>query len=194
MARHVAWPTQCVAAALLFLAPDSFASAQTLQFGTHKDYSTGYGPGSMAVGDVNGDGRVDLAVADAFSDQVAVLFGNGDGTFTPPLWIYLGPSNNPRSIAIADLNRDGKADLVVANAAANTVAVIFGNGTGTFQPAVTIAAPGTPVSLAVADFNGDGNPDLVLANSAASTLSVLLGNGDGTFQAARTFTADAGPA
>src|SRR5207253_6842873 len=133
MISRSTWQALPVAGGLLLSSLSVFTSpvsAQTLQFGTHKDYATGYGPGSIAVGDLNGDGRADLAVADAFSDLAAVLFGNADGSFQPPTLIYLGPSNNPRSIAIGDVNRDGKPDLVVANALANTVAVARDAGDG----------------------------------------------------------------
>src|SRR5438067_1418739 len=91
------------------------APAQTLQFATHKDYSSGYGSASIAVGDLNGDGVRDLGIANYFDGTVAVLLGNADGTFQPARVSYLGPNNQPRSAALADFNRDGKLDLIVAN-------------------------------------------------------------------------------
>src|SRR5207247_928660 len=100
----------------------------TLQFGTHKDYSSGYGAASIAVGDLNGDAVRDLALANNFDGTVAVLLGNPDGTFQPARIVYLGPNNQPKSAALADFNRDGKLDLVVANPAANTVTILPGNG------------------------------------------------------------------
>ena len=115
---------------------------------------------------------------------MSVLLGNGDGTFQahrPP-----SPSGRgPIAVAVADVNGDGKPDLVVANARTATVSVLLGNGDGTFQAQQTPSprAP-TPFAVAVADVNGDGKPDLVTANQTDSgTVSVLLGNGDGTFQA-----------
>ena len=164
--------------------------AQTLQFATHRDYASGYGPSSIAVGDINGDQRPDLAVAHGFGDAVAVLLGNANGTFQAPRAVYLGPGTNPRSVAIADFNRDSLPDLALANAAANNVSVLLGIGDGTFQPALTVPAGLGSGSLAAADFNGDGRPDLAVANSGAGNVSVLLGNGDGNFQAARNFAAD----
>src|SRR6185503_9016150 len=139
--------------------------AQTLRFAAHKDYPSGFGPASIAVGDVNGDLRPDLAVANGFSDTVSVLLGNADGSFQPPRIVFVGPSNNPRSVAIADFNRDGKPDLAVANPTSNTVMVLPGNGDGTFQAIVTLTAGTGPSSVAAGDFNGDGNPDLAAANS-----------------------------
>src|SRR5687768_15641348 len=109
------------AAILLFPQWAVSVSAQTLRFTAHKAYSSGYGPAAIAVGDINGDQRPDLAVALAFSDAVAVMLGNADGSFQPPRTVYLGPSQNPRGVAIGDFNRDSRLDVVVANAAANTV-------------------------------------------------------------------------
>ena len=164
--------------------------AQTLQFTAHRDYASGYGPSAIAVGDINGDQRPDLAVAHGFGDAVAVLLGNANGTFQAPRPVYLGPGTNPRSVAIADFNRDSLPDLALANAAANNVSVLLGVGDGTFLPASTVPAGLGSGSLAAADFNGDGRPDLAVANSGAGNVSVLLGNGDGNFQAARNFAAD----
>src|SRR5438552_14993106 len=103
------------------------------------------------------------------------------------------------SVAAADVNGDGKADLLVANWSASAsgarVGVLLGNGDGTFQPAVTYRSGGvTALSVAVADVNGDGKPDLLVANACgtsstcqAGSVGALLGNGDGTFQAAVTY-------
>ncbi len=90
-------------------------------------------------------------------------------------------------MAVADVNGDGKPDLVVANYGSNTVSVLLGNGNGTFQTQQTFATGSEPYSVAVASLNGDGKPDLVVANFGDSTVSVLLGNGNGTFQAQQTF-------
>ncbi len=141
---------------------------------------------SVAVADVNGDGKPDILVANA-SDTVGVLLGNGDGTFQPAV-TYDSGGAFPESIFIADVNGDGKPDILVANFESNTVGVLLGNGDGTFQPAVTYGSGGPwPGSIFVADVNGDGKPDIVVANNGDITVSVLLGNGDGTFQNAVTY-------
>jgi hypothetical protein len=164
-------------------------------------YSSGGGAAdSVAVADVNGDGKADLVVAncsnvdgcDSGYGVVAVLLGNGDGTFQPAVTYYSGGAE-PISVAVADLNGDGKSDLLVANFESDTVGVLLGNGDGTFGPAVTYAAGGEADSVAVADVNGDGIPDLVVAIDCFSScntggVSVLLGNGDGTFQEAVTYS------
>jgi hypothetical protein len=143
------------------------------------------------VSDFNGDGKPDLAVANAgnhpFSNgNIAILLGNGDGTFRPAVTYPAGLS--PHSIAVADLNKDGHPDLVVVDAYSANVLVLLGRGDGTFQPAVQYRTGHYPQSVAVGDFNGDGNPDLAVANlelgdrSVFTSITVLMGNGDGTFR------------
>src|SRR5439155_123401 len=89
---------------------------------------------------------------------------------------------DPVFVAVADFDRDGIADLAVANGTRNTLSVLLGKGDGSFRSAVDYPAGDLPVSLAVGDFNRDGFPDLVVANNLVSgTVSVLLGNGDGSF-------------
>lgn len=143
---------------------------------------------SMAVADVNGDGKPDLLVANygggnGNDGSVAVLLGNGDGTFQPPV-SYDAGGWQTFSVVAADLKGDGKLDLVVTNSQSNTLGVLLGNGDGTFQPAVTYHTLYFPMNAVVADVNGDGIPDLVV-DSGPGYLSVLLGKGNGTFKKAR---------
>ena len=143
--------------------------------------AAGSRPSSIAMGDFIGDGKLDLAVANADSINVTILLGNGDGTFVPTA---SSPSTGaaPSSIAMGDFNEDGKLDLAVANAGGNNVTILLGNGDGTFTPAASSPSTGSePYSIAVGDFNGDGKLDLAVANEAGNNLTILLGNGDGTF-------------
>ncbi|TLY46615.1 MAG: VCBS repeat-containing protein [Nitrospirae bacterium] len=146
---------------------------------------------SVAVGDFNGDGKLDLAVPDGGANSVSVLLGNGDGTFQATQSFPVGTS--PVYVAVGDFNGDRVQDLAVANYFDFTVSVLLGNGNGTFHAAGTFAVSSFPWSLAVDDFNGDGVQDLAAANLGSTTVSVLPGNGDGTFQAALNFGAGLGP-
>jgi hypothetical protein len=149
------------------------------------NFNTGQFPLSVAVGDLNGDGKPDLAVANSQNGTVSVLLGNGNGTFQNAVNFPTGLS--PTSVAVADVNGDGKQDLAVANSGSNSVSVLLGNGNGSFAPAVNFSTGLAPLAVAVADLNGDDKPDLVVANDNGNSVSVLLGNGNGSFQNAVNF-------
>jgi hypothetical protein len=150
-------------------------------FGPKTDFVTGTTPYSVAIGDLNGDGKPDLAVTNYGPNTVSVLLGNGDGTFGAQT--DYGTGSSPFSVAVGDLNGDGKPDLVTANTGSSTVSVLLGSGDGTFGPKSDYAAGGGPLSVAVGDLNGDGKLDLAVTDYVPNTVSVLLGNGDGTFGA-----------
>jgi FG-GAP-like repeat len=172
----------------------SYSAEATVGFKSPVSYSVGTVPLAVAAGDFNGDGKPDLAVANAGNPatgddgNVSILLGNGDGTFQPALTVAAG--KNPFAIAVGDFNGDGRLDVVVANNGINpaggwlagTVSVLLGNGDGTFQQHVDYATGDDPESVAVGDFNGDHVLDLAVATRSDSAMSVLLGNGDGTFQ------------
>ena len=157
------------------------------QFLDAPEYATGSGADSVAVGDINSDGKQDLALANFGDNTVSILLGNGDGSFAAHVDYSTG--KGPSSVALADVNGDGKLDLIVANATDNTVSILEGNGDGTFLPHVDFPAGIGPTEVVVADFNGDKKPDLAVVNprnssdSSSGAISVLIGNGNGTFQA-----------
>ena len=166
-------------------------SSAIAAFETQQLWPVGSQPRSVAIADVNHDGKPDVVVANAASNNVSVLLGNGDGSFQNQLTFAAGA--NPFAVAVADVNGDGKPDLIVADNGSNSVSVLLGNGNGTFQNPMTFATGAGPRAVAVADVNGDGKPDLIVANYSANDLSVLLGNGNGTFQAQQTFATGSQP-
>ena len=159
---------------------------------------------AIGLGDFNGDGNVDAAVVSVYltektnpaSETLQILLGNGDGTFAlsqsvpVPSFNFNGyPIPMVGSLltpAVADLNGDGKLDLVLADA--GQVQIFYGNGDGTFQPAVTLPAPTPNFTVpSVADFNLDGIPDLLLTDYGQ--VSVLYGKGGGKFSAPVNYAA-----
>ncbi len=154
-------------------------------------------PFALAAGDFRGNGKLDLVVGNVGSDTIAVLPGNGDGTFGQPANFAVDPAtfSSPSGIAVGDFNGDGHMDIAAANAASavSTVAVLLGNGDGTFKKEVSYPVPGNPHSLNACDFNGDGISDLVTDNFGHNSISVLLGKADGTFQAPLNATVGTGP-
>ncbi len=147
------------------------------------DYATAAYPNAVALGDLNGDGMLDIVTAggDSSRGTVSVLLGTGEGTFAAKVDYTTG--NGPSSVALRDLNGDGKLDLVVASGAANTVSVLLGTDDGKFAPKVDNPGRGNPSSVVVSDLNGDGKLDLMTANQDTNVVSVLLGTGDGKFDA-----------
>lgn len=161
---------------------------ELLPFGARPRVPVGELPLDVAIGDLNGDGALDLATADAKSAQVSVAFGRGDGTFvTPAKSIPIGVS--PHLVALADMDRDGDLDLVASDHDSASVAVWLGDGRGAFTPAAGspfAAHGGEPHNhgLAVGDVSGDGVPDVITANQEDHSLSVLLGDGTGLLASA----------
>jgi uncharacterized protein (DUF2141 family) len=177
-------------AVLLGRGDGTFQAAQTYGLGAVNDLRS-----SIAVGDVNGDGKLDVLASVCTlgncGGHVSVLLGNGDGTFQTAYNLDTGRLGG---IALAKVNGDGKLDLVVSYSGA--IGVLFGNGDGTFQAAKTTATSSDAKLGAVADVNGDGKLDVLLtigcvdpdcANGAKGGVQVLLGNGDGTFQPGQIF-------
>jgi Bacterial Ig-like domain (group 3)/FG-GAP-like repeat len=150
-------------------------------FQSSVDYNVGTFPFAMAVGDVNGDGKLDLIVANYSDGTVGVLLGNGDGTFQGQT--TFATEAGPESVAVGDFNHDGWLDLAVTDSGTGEVSILLGNGDGTFQAEVPYSVP-NPEGIAVGDFNHDGILDLAVTGVAqGAILDILLGVGDGTFQA-----------
>jgi len=139
--------------------------------------ASGAGPFAVTMADLNGDGKLDLITSGAgygnggSGNVVTVYTNNGNGTFTSAVNYNVGA--NPISVAAADVNRDGKLDLITANSGDNTLTILTNNGNGTFTLAATPPVGAGPVFVTAMDVNGDGNMDLICANSGTNTLTVL---------------------
>lgn len=155
-----------------------------------REINAGTAPYAMAVGDFNRDGIKDLAIGGG-NTELSILLGVGDGSFLQQPVMLLVPGGDIFSacndVAVADLNRDGIQDLVVALGNGNGNAILLGNGTGSFSVVSRIVADANsaPLHVAVADYNGDGIPDIARAMGDGTTglMQVMLGNGNLTFQA-----------
>jgi len=159
--------------------------------------ATGNIPGAVAVGDVTGDGVLDIVANTSGPGQperLAMLPGNGDGTFGAPVVSnvgILGYWYGAASIALADLNHDGSLDVVAGLLGLNSVGVKFGNGDGTFGDLwLTPVANKGPTAIALADFNNDGRVDVAALAPEDNVMSVLLGNAQGQFEGLVQHTVD----
>jgi hypothetical protein len=176
-----------VVCATALVTPGAASSVVTSapSFAAPKSYATGGGPLSLAIADLNGDGKPDLAVANSGESTVSVLPNRGKGSFRQERGYQTG--SGPGSVAIRDLSGDGKPDLVTANSDSDTVSVLVNRGDGSFRPRLDYASGAGPYQVAIGDLNGDRKPDLATANADGSTASVLLNRGDGSFQPRLTF-------
>lgn len=143
-----------------------------ISLGAATNLAVGTWPTFVAIGDLNGDGKPDLATANGVNDNVSILLGNGTGSFGTATNFPVG--DDPVCVAIGDLNADGKPDLAAANYLSNTVSILLGTGTGSFGAATNFVVGSFPFSVAVADFDRDGDLDLAVANGGSNTVSVLL--------------------
>lgn len=134
----------------------------------------------LDVGDINGDGNLDLALPQVLSNDVSVVLGSGDATFGAPLRFAVGLG--PVAVVTGDFSSDGRVDVAGVNPTTNEVDISLGAGDTTFQDPVRLATGTTPVAVLRADFNGDGRLDLATANFGSDDVSVFLGLGTGTFR------------
>ncbi len=146
----------------------------TFSLAQNPTFATGSNPWAIVAADFNADGKLDLAVANQDDSTLTILLGNGDGTFTAATGSPVAVGGGPYALATADLNSDGKLDLVVANQDDSTLTILLGNGDGTFTPAAgsPIALDGVPDSVAVGDFNSSGR--LGIAVATGSNVIVLV--------------------
>ncbi len=161
-------------------------------FNTPTNFSANSSPRSVTSADFNGDGIIDLAVANEISTDVSILLGTGTGSFGNAINFNVGVGHNPQTVISSDFNGDGKVDLATANYS-NDISVLLGNGNGSFGAATSFTAGTTTQSLISEDINGDGKKDLVVVNEGSNNISVLLGTGTGSFGAATNFAVGSFP-
>jgi hypothetical protein len=146
--------------------------------------------------DVNGDGKLDLITANNDDNDVAVLLGDGKGGFRPAPGSPFAVGRGPYPLAVADINGDGKPDIITPNSAPGerTLTVLLGDGRGSFRPALgsPFATAGQPYYVALGDISGDGKPDLVAAHNDDGRVTILLGDGKGGFKSAPQSPVDLG--
>jgi hypothetical protein len=179
-------PIGLAAGAFLLCGVASSATTPVPSFLPAKLYPAGREVQAVAIGDLNGDGKPDLATANGESDSVSVLLNAGRGVFRARR-DYLVAAN-PWSLAVVDLNGDRVLDVVTVNPSANAISVLLNRGNGTFAPRRSYPAGDEPEAVASGDLDGDGDQDLVVGNYGfPGHVSVLLNSGDGRFTGHREF-------
>jgi predicted nucleotidyltransferase len=160
-------------------------------FSNQITFSTGSssGPWSITIADFNNDNRLDIAVANQWSDNLGVFFGYGNGSFSNQTTYSTGSSSSPLSVAVGNLNDDGHPDIAVANSGMSNVGLFIGYGNGSFTTQQTIATAysSLPISVAVGDFNDDGRLDIMVTNFLVNNIGIFLGDGNGTFSSQTTY-------
>jgi hypothetical protein len=192
--NHRALPTVAAIIAACGLTAGAAAQCQP-RFGTPVTYPAGTTPLSIAIGDFNRDGKIDIVVSNA-DNSISVYLGLGGGAFSPATTYAVGSSQSNRNVVVGDFNGDGKLDLALTEYNGNRLNILMGNGDGTFQAPTSYplgygAAAGQV--LGSGDLNRDGKPDLVSVNWGWNTISVFVSNSTGTFAAPVNYAVGNGP-
>ncbi len=153
-------------------------------------YTAGTTPSGLAVGDLSGDGKLDLVVANGGSNNISVFVNTGTGAFAAPATYAAGAK--PSAVAVGDVNGDHAKDVVIANSGSGNVTVYLNDGTGKLTTPTTFMAGMAPASVLLVDLDGDGALDIVVRDGGLANVDVLKGNGNGTFAAPVPYPVDSG--
>ena len=164
----------------------------TVQFNGAKAYPVGSTPNAVLAVDLNGDGKLDIVVANQ-SGTLSILLGNGDGSFQTANTFIAGTQIS--SVAAADLNGDTSPDLIISDSTLTStqVGVLLNNGNATFGPVQVLPGIAIASSVAVSDVDGDLKADIVVGDIGANIVHVFMGKGDGTFQSPLNFASSFAP-
>jgi len=169
-------------------------------FAAKTDFTTGSSPFSVSIGDLDGDGKADLAVANRGSATVSVFRNTGSaGSISYAAKQDFTTGTQPLSVSIGDLDGDGKADLAVANWGSNTVSVFRNTGSAgsiSYAAKMDFTTGTAPISVSIGDLDGDGKADLAVANYSSNTVSVFRNTGSPgsiNYAAKMDFTTGTGP-
>ena len=162
-------------------------------FLTRTYYSTGASshPYSIAVGDFNNDTHLDAVVANSGTDTIGILLGDSDELFLAETTYFLGTNSRPRSVVVADFNKDHRLDIAVANFLRGSISIFQGHGNGSFveQATIPIRSGSNPSALTSGDLNNDGWLDIVVTNTEGNTIDLMFGFRYASFQRSMRFTA-----
>jgi hypothetical protein len=174
------------------LGDGTFSGPSTVSAGPGVDIGTK----TVVASDLNKDGKLDLVAVNMFSSNIAVLLGNGDGTFKPVVNYPVEVASGPQGLAVGDINGDGKPDIIVGETGIFNVAVFLGVGDGSLTNAAYFNATQPAWDVALGDVNGDGKVDVIAATNRGTTntsfATILPGNNNGTLGVAQDFAVDAG--
>ncbi|TAF72821.1 MAG: T9SS C-terminal target domain-containing protein [Bacteroidetes bacterium] len=163
-----------------------FSSARVYTVGGSGDQLFG-----TAIGDLNNDGKPDLAISSANSNTITIMTNTGNGSFVITASYITG--SGPYNIVLGDFNGDSNLDLAVVNRGSNTISVFTNTGNGMFATKVDYTTGNDPQNVAIGDLNNDGKPDLAIVNWSSGTVSILTNTGIGSFGTKTDYTTGSSP-